>query len=305
MIRPEYIGRIDEQVKIRGFRIELGEIEAKLLNIKTITQASVLVKEENNNKTLVAYIVSKVKNIDINKIKEDLAKELPSYMIPSAYKTLEKLPLTPNGKVDKKALLNLEVNITSTTKYEAPKTKTQKDLVKIFSEVLNIKADIIGINDNFFDLGGHSLLATRLVSSIRTNLKVELPLKTLFESSNIKALETYINNSTKTKLSKIPKLKDKSNIALSFAQERLWFLNQFEKNSTNYNMPAVLNLKGTLNIKALNKAFETIVTRHESLRTNFVQKENNAIQIINDIKDFEVEYKSINEKYEVSHSNCC
>ncbi len=286
----EYISRVDDQVQIRGFRVELGEIEEQLLKIEAIKESVVLVKEDKNrNRSLVAYITTKDNQEIDSDIKNRLSHYLPEYMIPVAYKTIDSMPLTPNGKVDKRALAKLEVNIESTTEYIAPRDEIEEKLAKIFQEVLNIER--VGIYDNFFELGGHSLLATQLVSRVRSELGVELPLKELFAMPTVEALSIYIQNYGKeSSLNKIPLQQDRDNLKLSYAQERLWFLDKFEGgNSTTYHIPAVLKLEGKLNKKALNSALRTIVNRHEALRTNFIEKDNQTLQIIREADRFRVE----------------
>ena len=153
----EYLGRSDDQVKIRGFRIELGEIESQLVAIEAIKEAVVLAKEDvNSQKVLVGYVV-KSEEISQERIREVLSERLAEYMIPSVISELESMPLTPNGKVDKKALAQLEVQITSSKKYVAPRDETEKKIAEIFEEVLHVER--VGIYDNFFELGGNSLLS--------------------------------------------------------------------------------------------------------------------------------------------------
>jgi acyl carrier protein len=182
----EFIGRIDEQVKIRGFRIELGEIEKNLLQHPNIKETVVIALEnEQKYKYLVAYFVTN-KSIKITEIRDYLAQKLPDYMIPSAFVFLDKFPLTPNGKIDKKALPKPDFDTYRENEFIAPRNEIEMKLAQIWQEVLNIEN--IGINDNFFSLGGHSLLATQIVSRIRTNLGVELPLRNLFEYPTIAQL---------------------------------------------------------------------------------------------------------------------
>ncbi|WP_419588969.1 condensation domain-containing protein, partial [Thiolapillus sp.] len=287
----EYLGRIDDQVKIRGFRIEPGEIEQQLSNIVEIKESVILAKEdEDGNKSLVAYITTEDnQEIESSRIKSTLSQHVPDYMIPVAFKTLESIPLTPNGKVDKKALAKLDVEIQSSKEYVAPRNETEEKLAKIFEEVLNVKK--VGIHDNFFELGGHSLLATQLVSRIRSEAGIELPLKELFGAPTIENLYQYLQiHGEKSTLSKIPLVKDRDTLTLSYAQERLWFLDKFEEgNSTAYHMPEVLKLEGTVNKEALHQALTTIVNRHEALRTNFVEKDKRALQHIGDANGFILE----------------
>jgi amino acid adenylation domain-containing protein len=184
----EYLGRIDNQVKIRGFRIELGEIEALLASHPQIWETVVIVRDDTTgDKRLVAYIVPQPeKTITINEIRQFLKAKLPGYMIPNAFVILDALPLTANGKIDRRALPPPESSSETSDKYVAPRNPIEDILVNVWSEVL--KVEKVGINDNFFELGGHSLLATKLVAQIRDRLKVELPLRQLFNSATLAEL---------------------------------------------------------------------------------------------------------------------
>ena len=186
----EFIGRIDNKVKIRGFRIELGEIEGTLNQHPEIRETLVIAREhKNNNNYLVAYIISSQK-ISRGKLREYLADKLPNYMIPSGFIFLNKFPLNPNGKIDKKALPEFDYQENKENEYIPPSNDIEMKLTNIWQEVLGVEK--IGINDNFFLLGGHSLLATQVVSRIRNQFKVELPLKYMFEYPTIKGLSEHI-----------------------------------------------------------------------------------------------------------------
>jgi amino acid adenylation domain-containing protein/non-ribosomal peptide synthase protein (TIGR01720 family) len=184
----EYLRRIDNQVKIRGFRIELGEIEALLASHPQIWETVVIVRDDTTgDKRLVAYIVPQSeKTITINEIRQFLKAKLPSYMVPNAFVILDALPLTANGKIDRRALPPSESSSEPSEKYVAPRNPIEDILVNVWSEIL--KVEKVGINDNFFELGGHSLLATKLVAQIRDRLKVELPLRQLFNSATLAEL---------------------------------------------------------------------------------------------------------------------
>jgi acyl-CoA synthetase (AMP-forming)/AMP-acid ligase II/acyl carrier protein len=184
----EYLGRIDNQVKIRGFRIELGEIEALLASHPQIWETVVLVLDDTTgDKRLVAYIVPQSEiTITIDEIRQFLKAKLPDYMVPNAFVILAALPLTANGKIDRRALPPPESGSEVSDKYVVPRTPMEEILATIWSEVL--KVEKVGINDNFFELGGHSLLATQLVAQIRDRLKVELPLRQLFNTATLAEL---------------------------------------------------------------------------------------------------------------------
>jgi len=201
----DYIGRTDDQVKIRGFRIELGEIEHQLTLQKQVNSALLMAQtEESGLQQLVAYIqVTTQQNTQVltSELRESLKAKLPDYMMPSKFIVIDFWPLTPNGKVDKKALPAADFSATQES-YVAAVTKTEQIIVTIWSELLNIKSDILSAEANFFELGGHSLLSMQLVSKVSQLLAFELPLKAIFEYNTIKSLSAYID-SNQTSLNNI------------------------------------------------------------------------------------------------------
>ena len=294
----EIIGRIDNQVKIRGFRVELGEIEEQLISIEGIKQSVALVK----NETIIAHISVAQKDVDISFVKEQLLLNLPEYMIPSTIKIWDALPLNINGKIDRKALAEVEVEIETSVEFVAPRDEIEEKLATIFKEVLNL--DRVSIYDNFFELGGHSLLATQVVSKVRANLEVELSLRAIFTHATIDGLKSHIlaNHQIESQDS-IVALKNRDKIELSYAQERLWFLDRFEEgNGTVYNMSALLLLEGELDKTALNHALTTVVNRHEILRTNFVLKGEKAVQQINSGDKFKIKEIILEDDEVTSHA---
>ncbi|NEP72550.1 MAG: amino acid adenylation domain-containing protein [Okeania sp. SIO2G4] len=278
----EFIGRIDNQVKIRGFRIELGEIEAAIASHPEVQTAVVIVKgDDSSNKRLVAYFVPTKKQSSPNNLRQFLQEKLPDYAIPSAFVKLEFLPLTPNGKIDRKALPEPDSIRQELENFVAPRNPTEELLANIWSQLL--KVEKIGIHDNFFSVGGNSLLATQVISRLRIAFKTEIPLKYLFDFPTVGELSKAIDDfkGEKLQLPPIEPISRDIDIPLSFAQQRLWFLDRFEEETTAYHNYGVLELKGKLNISALETAIEEIVRRHEVLRTNFVMKNGNPIQVIN------------------------
>ncbi|WDE02361.1 non-ribosomal peptide synthetase [Thalassomonas actiniarum] len=187
----EYLGRIDTQVKIRGFRIELGEIEAQLNQHPDIKDSTVIVREHNGNKHLVAYYVAENSREEqgLSLLQDDLHKwlhqSLPGYMLPAAFVSLETIPLTTNGKVDRRRLERMDVNLESSQAYLAPRNEMERQLVAIWAEVLDQDPEKIGVNDNFFELGGHSLLATQVIAKIRSQLNIDVPMKALFSATTL------------------------------------------------------------------------------------------------------------------------
>ncbi|HET6976572.1 MAG TPA: amino acid adenylation domain-containing protein [Pyrinomonadaceae bacterium] len=270
--RIEFLGRTDHQIKLRGFRIELGEVEAAVTHAEGVRQAIVLMREDTpGDKRLVAYVVPETEEFSIAELRRQLHTELPDYMVPAAFVLLEELPLNPNGKVNRKELPVPESS-GSATSYVPPRTPTEQIVADIWSEVLKIKQ--VGVEDNFFELGGHSLLAAQVISRVRTACKVEVPLRALFEAGTVAALSQVIEEEAQRKLEMLPPLVSVNRegpLPLSFAQERLWFLNQFEPQSAFYNIPVALRLRGPLSIAALESTLNEMTRRHEVLRTTFTR----------------------------------
>ncbi|HEV2801337.1 MAG TPA: amino acid adenylation domain-containing protein, partial [Pyrinomonadaceae bacterium] len=299
----EYLGRVDYQVKVRGFRIELGEVEAALAAHPQVNEAVVVAREdEAGDKRLVAYLVADqatTSPVEIGELRAFLKEQLPDYMIPAHYVWLENFPLTPNGKIDRKALPAPDHSeSTAATGYLAPRTPVQEILVGIWEEVL--KVERIGITDNFFELGGHSLLATQLVSRVREAFGVEVPLRTLFEEPTVTALATAVETAlrvdvepgTETESAPPPLVRfeqppgeeqtEQRELPLSYAQQRLWFIDQLEPESAAYNIPAAVRLMGALDVSSLERAIGEVVRRHEVLRTTFAMRAGEPVQVVHE-----------------------
>ncbi|NVJ07525.1 non-ribosomal peptide synthase/polyketide synthase, partial [Myxococcus sp. AM001] len=279
----EFLGRADTQVKVRGYRIELGEVEAALAQHSGVNEAVVVSREDGEGKRLVAYVTAQAgAELEASALRSHMKQRLPEYMVPSAYVVLESLPLTPNGKVDRKALPAPDTEGTARETYVAPRTATEKTLAAIFVDVL--KVERVGLDGDFFELGGHSLLATQLVSRVREELQVELPLRDIFECPTVEKLAQRLDRTSKTEggaqpppLVRVPR--DRA-LPLSFAQQRLWFLAQLEPGSIVYNVPASVRLSGALNVPALEESFDALVRRHEALRTTFRTEGGSPVQVV-------------------------
>jgi amino acid adenylation domain-containing protein/non-ribosomal peptide synthase protein (TIGR01720 family) len=281
----EFLGRIDSQVKIRGFRIELGEVETVLQQHQDIENAVVIVREDlPGDKRLVAYISLKEHHHRAEKeLKAYLAAKLPDYMVPGAIVELEAFPLTSNGKVDRNLLPAPELVRRETGQdYVAPRTTTEEMLEALWAKVLGLKR--VGRDENFFELGGHSLLATQIISRLRHTWAINLPLKILFEDPTIAGLGRAIDRFGGTRSAALPILpvSRDQDLPLSFAQQRLWFLEQLEAGNSGYNLSTAVRLKGKLNLSALEKSLDYVVQRHEALRTTFPAVEGRGIQFIHE-----------------------
>ncbi|MBB6498472.1 non-ribosomal peptide synthetase [Pedobacter cryoconitis] len=266
----EFVGRSDNQVKIRGYRIELGEIENVLRQNSMVRNCVVVAKaDRTGGKRLIGYVVEE-EMFDKEKMNAWLKVRLPEYMVPSVWLTLEEIPLTVNGKTDYAVLPDPDINDLSINEYEAPRDETETKLIAVWQSVLNIQR--INIHDDFFELGGHSLLAIRLLAAVRNELAVELSVDNVFTYTTVATMTAFIQQMESTVLlPEIVRQERPENIPLSFGQERLWFIDQLE-GSVHYHIPAVLCLKGDLDVNALQTTFQDIVNRHEILRTVIGQK---------------------------------
>ena len=286
----EFLGRLDHQVKIRGFRIELGEIEAALAAQPAIREAVVTARGEGTERQLVAYVVAQADGEakpNVVELRSALRASLPDYMVPAAWVFLPALPLTPNGKVDRKALPEPERQ-GSSLEGAGPRDALEEILVGLWGTVL--KQPVLGIDDNFFELGGHSLLATQLVSRLRDALGVTVPVRWLFEAPSVAELadrlrpalagEAAVESAVESAARHIPIAPRDQPLPLSFAQQRLWFLDQLEGPSPTYNIPGALDLSGSLDYQALRFALAEIVRQHEVLRTCLVAQDGVPVQRI-------------------------
>ncbi|SLC89544.1 Probable non-ribosomal peptide synthetase PstA [Mycobacteroides abscessus subsp. abscessus] len=257
-----YLGRADEQVKIRGYRIELGEVQAALATLDGVTQAVVIAHEDQGGTLrLVGYVVGKA---DPDRIRTQLAARLPGYMVPAAVVVIDALPLTVSGKLDRRALP--APDYVDAARYRAPSNPTEEILTDIYARVLGHER--VGIDDSFFDLGGDSLSAMRLLAGINAALNTGVTVRTLFDAPTVAQLCTRISRD-ETRVAPLTARERPARVPLSFAQSRLWFLDQLQGPSAIYNMTAAFRIDGELDADALAAAFTDVVARHESLRTLF------------------------------------
>ncbi|MEV5378992.1 amino acid adenylation domain-containing protein [Streptomyces nondiastaticus] len=261
-----FAGRADDQVKVRGHRIESSEVEAVLSRHPGLVRAAVVAHEhEPSGKRLIAYVVPATgSTVDTAELRDYARRALPDYMIPAVFVPLDELPLLPNGKLDRAALPTPEPGTTPATR--APRTPQEELLCGLFAQVLGLPE--VGAEDNFFELGGHSLLATRLTSRIRSAFGVELSARTLFDTPTVAGLAERLYGHAHARIPLRATARPEE-VPLSFAQRRLWFLNQLEGPSPAYNLPLCVRLSGELDVAALEAALGDVLGRHESLRTVF------------------------------------
>jgi len=277
----EYLGRIDQQIKLRGFRIELGEIESVLCQHPGVKEAVVVLYHEHGNARLVAYVVWSAPREDSQGILQTWLKaQLPDYMTPSNFMILDKLPLTPNGKIDRKALPEPDLSIQA--EQQLPQTETEHLLCSLWSQVLRL--EVASTNANFFAAGGHSLLATRLVSRIRQSFDIDMPLRTVFEYPILREQAEWLDRQQRgSELPVILPLPEGEASALSFAQQRLWFLAQLAGQSASYNIPTALRLEGRINEQALQSALSALIQRHQTLHVCFPMVDGKPTVHVNEI----------------------
>ena len=271
-------------MKIRGYRIELGEIETALLQNPKVREAVVVAQTDAfGDMRLVAYLVAEhEQTLMSNELRSYLKEKLPDYMVPLVFIILDVLPQTPLGKIDRKALPTPKLEELCSEIFIAPGSPVEEDLATIWASLLGLSR--VGINDNFFELGGHSLLATQIISRIRKAFSIDIPLRSLFEYPTIAELGVIIEKLTPQSgdqhLQTIQTIDRNEKLPLSFSQQRLWFLDQFEEKSAIYNITSANQLTGKLNVRALKKAIQILIQRHETLRTCFHKEKGIPYQVI-------------------------
>ncbi|MCB9096303.1 MAG: amino acid adenylation domain-containing protein [Arcobacter sp.] len=317
----EFLGRADSQVKIRGYRIELGEIETSIREYENISDCVAVAQEvELGDKRLIAYLIPKDKELFNKKalcksssdeefyilsgndnlkeeVKESLLKRLPEYMVPSYFVFLNKKPVTRNGKIDYKSLPSIESLIGKNESYLAPRNELEKEICVIWSEILGIAEEKIGINDNFFKLGGNSILAIKLVTKLNKHFKAHISAATLFKNNLPSSLSSYLQANSHNKIL-IPKFDIVPyGYKLSFAQERLWFIENYEGGTNAYNVPMFFKVNEEANVNALKKSIISIINKHDILRTVIVEDENgDTYQSVIELDKFETPWKVVDNK---------
>jgi amino acid adenylation domain-containing protein len=280
----EFLGRVDFQVKIRGYRVELGEIEKRLMVSDSVREAVVVDNgEPGADRYLCAYIVP-AGEMDEGELREMLAHELPGYMVPSYFVSLDRIPVTPNGKVDKKSLPL--PGITANDRYIAPGNECEEKLAEIWSGVLGIEKDIISIDDNFFELGGHSLKATILINRVHQVFNVTVSLGEMFKQPTIGGLARYIQKAASDLHSAVEVVEKKEYYPLSPAQKRIYVLQRMDAANTSYNNPSIMVLEGHIDHERFEEVLNRLIKRHETLRTSIAAIGEAPMQRINETVDF-------------------
>ena len=296
----EFEGRADDQVKIRGYRIELAEVQAALDKHPSVRQSVVVTnKAQRGDKRLVGYVVVE-KGATSVELKKHARELLPEYMVPDVILALDEMPVTVNGKIDRKNLPSVkDAGRQTQQEYVGARTPVEEMLVGIFEEVLNLSG--VGVHDNFFEIGGHSLLATQVASRARNTFSVEVGVRSVFEEPTVEELGRRIEKAIRkgekegaAPLRRIPREGVRGvRLPLSFAQQRLWFLDQLEPGSTAYNCPGAVGLEGRLDLEALERALNEIVRRHEILRTRIEIEDGEPIQVIDEWEPRKLEVEDL------------
>ncbi|MEM8530665.1 MAG: amino acid adenylation domain-containing protein [Chloroflexota bacterium] len=311
----EFHGRRDHQVKIRGYRIELGEIESTLGQHPAVRDVVVIDREDvPGDRRLVAYIVPHHEQHHIAEIRSFLQTQLPEYMIPASFVELDTLPLTPNGKVDRHALPESQDRSALDDQWAMPRTPIETAITAIWQQVL--KRDQVSIYADFLDLGGHSLLATQVIAQISDTMGVALPVRAFFDNATVAGLATLVEQAQREShglsVAPIEPVARNQTLPASFAQQRLWFLEQFETGTTAYHQLAALRIVGDLDVQVLQHSFQDLLQRHEILRTTFVSQNNQVVQVIApeqtlsfgiiDIRDHSTEVREEQIQQHITHA---
>ncbi|MBV9690643.1 MAG: amino acid adenylation domain-containing protein, partial [Ktedonobacteraceae bacterium] len=280
------LGRLDQQVKLRGYRIELGELDALLEQHPAVRQSVVVLRGDREGQArLVAYLVKREDStrLSARELHDYLQEKVPAYMVPQTFVMLQELPLTTNGKVNRAALPVPEASEEETNSgWTELYTPIEELLSEVWSQVLARPPR--GRHENFFEAGGHSLLATQLIARVRRLLKVEIPLRNLFDAPTIAGLgqrvEQALQVEQKGGLPALVARECPQDLPLSFAQRRLWFLDQLEPDNIAYLVPSALRVQGVVHSQALEQSLQEVIRRHEILRTTFEEHDGEPVQVI-------------------------
>ncbi|MEF2965787.1 amino acid adenylation domain-containing protein [Paenibacillus sp. M1] len=284
----EFIGRNDNQVKMRGYRIELEEIENQLINYYNIKEAIVLIKEVNESNMLCALVTTPNDTFQEDEVKRYLANNLPEYMIPQIIIRVEELPQNSSGKIDRKSSMEVLNNYSFDNIFDDFENDTEEKITNICKEILEINK--MGPNSDFFKLGGQSLKAIMLVTRIKKEFRIDLPITQIFTLKTPRSIANYMNELQEINYADIEKVSEKGHYEISSAQRRIYIVNQLEKDNIAYNMPGIIRIKGKLIKEKLELAFTHLIQRHEAFRTYFATVEEEPYQFIADEVKFTMEY---------------
>ncbi|HET9228701.1 MAG TPA: amino acid adenylation domain-containing protein, partial [Thermoanaerobaculia bacterium] len=274
----EFLGRVDRQIKIRGFRIEPGEIEAALAAHPAVRQAHVAVRPNSAGENrLVAYVVI-AEPVEREDLRHFLAERLPAQLVPSALVLLDTFPLNLNGKVDHALLPDPDRESSGLREHVAPRTELEARLAAIWSELLGVEKP--GVLDDFFALGGHSIVAGQLVSRLRSDLGVDLPLRDVYEHPTLERLAARLEVAGRSEMPRIERVPRDRPLPLSYPQRRLWFLDRLEPGNPVYNVPLFYRMTGPLDVPSLERSLSEVVRRHEVLRTVFQLVDGEPVQVV-------------------------
>jgi amino acid adenylation domain-containing protein len=273
----EFVARTDDQVKVRGFRIELGEVESALTSADGVSAAAAAVKRIAGGDVLIGYAVPEAgSTVDVDAVRETMRGLVPAYMVPARIVVIDELPLSVNGKLDRRLLPAVDASVTR--EYRAPSTPVEEAVADAFASVLGLQR--VGVDDNFFELGGNSLSATRVIARINARLGTSVGIREMFETADVAGFAARVESATSDTRAPLVARERPDRIPLSLAQQRMWFLNQFDTVSPAYNVPLAVRLTGPLDVDALVRAVQDVVARHESLRTYYPQDELGPFQKI-------------------------
>jgi amino acid adenylation domain-containing protein len=288
----DYLGRMDDQIKIRGHRIELGEIEAALAAHPLVGQAVVIVREDApGDARLIAYFVTHDRAATTpSELRSHLKLRLPAYMLPAAFVPLDVLPINKHGKVDRARLPAVPAE--RDAEYEPPQTPFEEIVAASIAEKLRL--DRVGRDDNFFELGGHSLLAVQVVHQISARTATALPITLIFQTPTVRALAGFVEQAVRAeqapgdgRLELAPAAADRTGPQpLSFAQSRLWFLEQLGEFGSAYSLPVAFRIDGVLDVPAFERSFAEMIRRHEILRTHFGIEHGEPVQVVDPAGSF-------------------
>uniref|UniRef100_UPI000FD7A915 non-ribosomal peptide synthetase n=1 Tax=Paenibacillus kobensis TaxID=59841 RepID=UPI000FD7A915 len=285
----EFLGRKDHQVKIRGYRVELGEIDGRLSRHPGIREAVTIDRQDGReHRYLCAYIVPSDDTLTQAEIREYLAAELPSYMVPAAYVWMDRLPLNANGKVDRGQLPEPDGLQETADSFTAPQTPTERKLAAIWRDILKI--DRVGAQEHFFEIGGDSLNAASMAGRIQKELGAAVPLQDIFRLPKLEKLASFIDSLAPQTYTAIPVIPEQEWYQVSPAQEWIYILSQKDGDGDVYNMPSVLEITGEIDPDRIRAVFLKLIDRHETLRTGFEIRDQEVVQRVYSEVSFEFEW---------------